>query len=57
MVLVAGVVLAAADGGAQFQRLGAPQRRGPQIPPLDVNGEIPYDGGFHFCRLLFSDDS
>ena len=53
MVLVAGLVLAAADGGAQFQRLGAPQRRGPQIPPLDVNGEIPYDGGFHFCRLLF----
>src|SRR5437773_1724250 len=52
MVLLAGLALAAADGGAQSQRFGIPQRRGFEIPQFDIPNEI-HDGNFHFCRLYF----
>ena len=52
MVLLAGLMLAAADGRAPFQRPSAAQRRGPAIPHFDPSAEI-HDGSFHFCRLYF----
>jgi len=52
MVLVAGLALAAAQGGTQLQRFPA-QRRGPAIPHFDPSGEYASDGNFHFCRLYF----
>src|SRR4051812_36664727 len=53
MVLMAGLVLAAAQSGVQLQRPMPVQRRGPAIPHFDPSGEYASDGNFHFCRLYF----
>jgi len=54
VVLVAGLALAAAQGGSQqLQRPLPAQRRGPAIPHFDPSGESTSDGNFHFCRLYF----
>jgi hypothetical protein len=53
-LLLAGLTLAAADGGAQRPQPGPILRR-PGLPQhFDASGNLPsYDGGFHFCRLWF----